>query len=137
MNRPYIITKDAEGVIFYTNGVLLDKDFIKEFYFYDIKCFMSDPNNQTVGYVFQELTSEKITEPIEYRVLPKTGVAFHTEFNLMLKKPKDEALSCKFGYYNDFGEVELLDDSSVGQIYSATGQSIQTKLPSVNDSYKI
>jgi len=70
--------------------------------------------------VFTELSSEKITDPLEFRVLPKNGIAFQTEFNLLLKKPKDEALSCKFGYRNDFGEVELQDDSAVGGIYSAT-----------------
>ena len=104
---------------------------------YTIQCEIIDETNSTVGLIRTTLNTNTIKEPISFKVEPKEGVAFHTNFNLILKKTNDEALKCQFGYYNSFGEVMLEDSSQSGKIFSSTSQMIITQLPSVSDSYEI
>ena len=99
---------------------------------YKVSCEVAnydDEDNVIFGYVEKTFNTIEFEEDFNFIVSPSNGTAFYDLFELAVLKPEDEALKCEFGYFNQYGEVKIEDQSRIASTYSSLSQHVTTTLP--------
>ena len=102
------------------NSIKVDKSYLTINASYKVSCEVMTGDRVKYGYVEKMFNTKEFEQDFNFTVRPKEGKAYDTLFELKAIKPNDEALKCEFGYYNQYGEVLIDDQSKIATRHSSS-----------------